>query len=370
MKIALITDLMDDRPAGMGHYIRSLAGAMLDQGTDDEFYLIHAREGGDPIYDRANEIVVKPSLLKDRLSRKSLHYPRILKKHSFDLVHYPDYFGPFFSASGFSTVETIYDMVPFVMPEVHTWDVNFTFRKVFPRLIQKHVDRFLCISRSTERDLLKFVPDARGRTVVTLLAADPVFKPEKNAREVAERMGIDGPFILNVGTLEPRKNQAMLVRSFLKMKQQRNLPHTLVLAGKEGWLTKEIHDTVKRSGMDGSVRLLDYVRHDDLPGLYSAADLFVYPSLYEGFGLPPLEAMACGAPVITSNVSSLPEVVGDAGMTLDPHDEPGLSRAMGELLEDRSRLREMSRWGLKRSADFSWERCAQDTLEAYRSIPG
>ena len=174
--------------------------------------------------------------------------------------------------------------------------------------------------------------------------------------------------ILNIGTLEPRKNVVTLVKAFKKLLERECKDYILVIAGEKGWLYKKIFEEIESSGMEKSIRILGVVRDEDLPLLYNCADLFVYPSLYEGFGLPPLEAMACGVPIITSNTSSLPEVVGNAGIMVDPNDIESLSDEMYRVLKDEELKHRMSRDGLKRSKMFTWEKMVNEVLETYEVV--
>jgi len=174
--------------------------------------------------------------------------------------------------------------------------------------------------------------------------------------------------ILNIGTLEPRKNVVTLIKAFKKLQEGRFKDYVLVIAGEKGWLYKRIFEEIESSGAEQSIRLLGVARDEDLPLLYNCADLFVYPSLYEGFGLPPLEAMACGVPVITSNTSSLPEVVGNAGIMVEPHDINSLSETMASVLKDKELKHRMSRDGLKRAKMFTWEKMVSEVLKIYNEI--
>ncbi|MHB9091611.1 MAG: glycosyltransferase family 4 protein, partial [Chloroflexota bacterium] len=189
--------------------------------------------------------------------------------------------------------------------------------------------------------------------------------PDRESAAVRERFGLDKPFILTVGTLEPRKNIVRLLEAFAAVRRT-GLSTCLVHVGPRGWLYEEVYARVNQLELGNSVRFLGRVPIDDLVGLYNAAAVFAYPSLYEGFGLPPLEAMACGCPVVTSNTSSLPEVVGDAGLTVDPLSVPQLVDAISTVLVDRSLADDLRHRGLARGKTFSWERCARETVAVYR----
>jgi glycosyltransferase involved in cell wall biosynthesis len=224
-------------------------------------------------------------------------------------------------------------------------------------------------SEYTRADLIDAYDLPPEKVTVTPYAADPIYVPidkEEARRRVKERFGLRGPFVLALGVLQPRKNLPRLIRAFGRVSRQ--VPHTLALAGKPGWAHEALQRAAAASGLGSRLHFTGYVPDADLPLLYNAADLFVYPSLLEGFGLCALEAMACGTPVVTSNVTSLPEVVGDAALTIDPTDEAALAEAIHRALTDellRARLREA---GLARAAKFSWERTAAETLAVYRKV--
>jgi glycosyltransferase involved in cell wall biosynthesis len=214
--------------------------------------------------------------------------------------------------------------------------------------------------------ILRLPPE---RLFVIPEAAGPAFHPQDAVaiEVVRRRYGLEGPFLLSVGSLEPGKNRERLLQAFARL-QARGLKHALVVAGQRAWRYEGEAPLARRLGLADSVRFLGHVPQADLPALYSAADLFVFPSLYEGFGLPALEALACGTPVVASNVSALPEVVGDAALQVSPLDVEALADAMERLLRDdrlRSDLRER---GLERAAQFSWEKAARQTAEVYHRV--
>jgi glycosyltransferase involved in cell wall biosynthesis len=183
------------------------------------------------------------------------------------------------------------------------------------------------------------------------------------------RRGLPERMVLFVGTLEPRKNLPLLLEAYARLRQT-GCTHTLVVAGGKGWYYQAIEATVERLGLRDAVLFPGFVPDEELPLWYNAAELFVYPSLYEGFGLPPLEAMACGTPVITSNAASLPEVVGDAGVVVDAHDVTALARAMADLLGDAERRRRLRAAGLARARQFTWRATANRTAALYHEILG
>ncbi len=225
-------------------------------------------------------------------------------------------------------------------------------------------DRVLCVSATTARDLAEHLGVAAERVDVTPLGTDLVPASDEEVALLRARIGLDGPYLLGLGTLEPRKDLPTLVRAFATLAAA--LPHTLVLAGLAGWGSDELAEAVAASGAAERIRLTGYVPEQDKAALLSGADLLVYPSRYEGFGLPVLEAMACGTPVVTTTGGSLPEVAGDAALLVPPGDPEQLAAAVLELLGDQAAWADQARRGRARAAAFTWERCADLTATAYR----
>ncbi len=237
----------------------------------------------------------------------------------------------------------------------------------------RQVDHIIAVSESTKRDLIRLLGVPEDRVSVIYEAAHPLFSPVTNTDALDRtraRYQLTSPFMLFVGTLEPRKNLPTLLRAFRGLRDKYKSPASLVIVGNRGWLADEVDRTIAELNLGDAVRFLGGIPNDELVYLYNAATAFVFPSFYEGFGLPPLEAMACGTPVITSNVSSLPEVVGDAAMLINPEDVDALTVAMARVLSDEKIQREMRDKGLKRAQAFSWERAASETLAVYRQVAG
>ena len=224
--------------------------------------------------------------------------------------------------------------------------------------------RFVAISQATADDLAARFPAARARTDVIALAADERYAAagagSPPPAELLRRVGIDGPYVLGVGTLEPRKNLPRLIEAFATLPEGVRAGRRLVLVGATGWDTDETLASIARHA--DVVRTLGHVAEDDLPALYRGADLMACPSLYEGFGLPVLEAMAAGAPVLTSDRSSLPEVAGDAAILVDPTDTAAIRAGLQRALTDRGLREQLAVRGRERARDFSWERCARETI--------
>ncbi len=268
---------------------------------------------------------------------------------------------------------TVYDLIPLRFPEYYSTGSRF-FNVVRDSLQSlKSEDWALCISESTRNDLCEYRPDlSPERVIVTPLAASSIFRPcrENSVLDATRRKYSipDGSYILSLGTLEPRKNLPRLIKSFARLVKQEHIADlSLVLVGVKGWQYDEIFREVAATGLSyDRINFTGFIPDSDLSALYSGALAFAYMSQYEGFGLPPLEAMQCGVPVITSNTSSLPEVVGEAGIMVSPDDEDGICQAMLDLYRDSTLRSELAARSLERASLFSWERCVHETVEAYK----
>jgi len=302
-----------------------------------------------------------------KLSWPNLQLPRGAEGAGLDLVHVTTPYGCF-RDTRFKKIITICDVTPLLFPETHGRMQVWHHRLALP-FILRSADRIITISEASRRDIIRCCNVPEEKVSVTLLAASLPALPVGGVTSAAPVVGIAGPYILNVGTLEPRKNLSGLLDAFAAA-CRRGLPHSLVIAGAGGWGRASIPAIAERLGIGDRVQVAGFIEDRDLPGLYAGADFFVYPSLYEGFGLPVLEAMACGTPVITSNISSLPEVAGDAALLVDPHSSEELSSAMLRLAGDAGLRQELRSRGWERAAQFSWERTADETWRIYQEVMG
>ncbi len=267
------------------------------------------------------------------------------------------------------TITTIHDLSVLLHPQWHPADRVRWYERDFARGVAQ-TKRFLAVSEYTRQELVNRLNIAPDRIDVTPLAPRPAFQPQPAERVAACRRDFALPerFFLFVGTLEPRKNVAGLLAAYGALPASVRRAHPLVLAGGWGWNTAELAERLRAGSRSDDVRLLGYVGDDVLASLYTTATALVWPTYYEGFGLPPLEALACGCPVIVSNVTSLPEVVGDAGVLLDPLDVAAWTAALRRMVEDAAWRAEWQRRGPERAARFSWARCAALTRAAYERV--
>ena len=292
-----------------------------------------------------------------RLSLEMLRHPP-------DVLFVPAHALPLLPAP--RSVVTIHDLGFLHFPEAHT-RAQRLYHRVFTRLSAARATRIIAISEATRSDLQAFYGTPAGKIRVVYHGVDERFQPQDaaHASAVARRYGIDSPYLLFVSTVQPRKNVARLIEAFAIARASLGprCPLRLVLAGKRGWMTEQIERRAAELGVEQEVSFIGYVRDADLPALLSGALGYVVPSLYEGFGMTALEAMACGTPVLASNTSSLPEVVGDAGLLVDPLDTLAIADGIGQLAEDAALRDDLRERGLRRVAGWTWQRCARQTLE-------
>jgi glycosyltransferase involved in cell wall biosynthesis len=287
-----------------------------------------------------------------------------------DLYFGPCFFGQFHAS--FRTVIAIHDMCHCFYPEETCPAIHPLLVSELPRQARL-ADAIVTISHSTRADVVKFLPVVPEKVRVTPLGVDPRFRPIHDPvtlRRVRRRYDLPERFVLSVGTLEPRKNIARLCEAFRILWHQSDKRWGLVLTGGKGWKDGPIHQALGEMPV-GAVRLTGYVPDEDLPALYSLADAVVYPSLYEGFGLPVVEAMACGTPVVTSDRSSLPEVSGGAALLVDPLSPVAIAGALVRVLQDEALRADAKRAGLRNAQRFSWEEAGQQTLALFDEVsPG
>jgi glycosyltransferase involved in cell wall biosynthesis len=279
-----------------------------------------------------------------------------------DLLHAAAFIPPLWFKG--KTIATIFDLTFIRYPQTQKWTGRFWWRMLGKPGVQK-ADHLTTISQSSKNDLRRFLNVPEKKISVVYPYVSDFFKPVSNSETIVSKYKLPENYILFVGTLERRKNLVSLLRAFALCKRKASIKHGLVLVGKRGWLYRDIFQAVEELGLKQDVFFLGYVPNEDLPGLYSAADLSILVSLYEGFGLPVLESMACGTPVITSNVSSLPEVAGDATILVPPTDIEQIASAMIDVLSSAEIREQMIARGFSQVSKFTRERFAKEMIAAY-----
>ena len=372
MKVGILTDSMDKKKAGLGVYTKNLVENISKIKKD--IYLIHydtnADESVKKIYKERKEIVIPlPKIHPKMTSWLYVKLPLSLRELELDILHEPGIVRPsILYSSGFKKIITIHDLVPLIFPNTTSLFDIVNLKVV--QMLKRNIDAVIVPSENTKRDVIRFFRIPNDKIKVIPHGRDKRFRPIRDQEEleiVRLKYKLPDKFVLFVGTLEPRKNIKNLIKAYYKLKKK-GIRHKLVIVGKRGWKYKQIFDVWKSLDLRGDVMFVDYVEDEYLPFIYNLADLFVYPSLYEGFGLPPLEAMACGCPVVVSNTSSLPEVVGDAGIKVDPCNINEIADAIYEILINDDLKHELVKRGLKRAKLFSWEKAAKETLKVYEGV--
>ena len=359
--------------AGIGRYTRELVRSLAELDRDHDYVLFAAASG-----QRLADVGWPPNFqmrsapLSDRALAILWHRLRLplwveLATGPVDIFQSPDFVLP--PVRRARTLVTVHDLSFIRYPQCADANLRAYLNKVVPRSVQR-ADLVLADSQSTKDDLVELLGVELSKIEVVYPGVEERFRPIKDQaylEQVRKQYNLPSRFILGLGTLQPRKNFTRLIEAFADLRFAICDLH-LVIAGGKGWLYEEIFATVERLGLEEKVVFPGFVADEHLPALYNLADLFVFPSLYEGFGLPPLEALACGTPVITSDASSLPEVVGQAGLMVKATDVEALAQAMKQVLEDDALQEEMIARGLEQAKKFTWEKAAAKLLNLYETL--
>ncbi len=291
----------------------------------------------------------------------------IIKK-DIDIFHGPSFVSPFFKSC--KQIITIHDLTFLFFKEGYTLMNRLYFRLFLSRSIRKS-DIIIANSNATKNDILKYYKIPEEKIKITYLGIDKDFKKDYSTEELQEikaKYSIPDKFFLFVGLLSPRKNIKNILDAFYLLKKDATIKHKFVIVGKKGWLYSDIFNFIEQNNLQNEVIFTDYVDENDLPAIYSLATAFLFTSLYEGFGLPILEAMQCSCPVITSNISSMPEVGGNAALYVNPYLVNEIKNAMKSMLENEDLRKDMIKKGHEQAKKFSWEKTAQDTLKIYQDL--
>lgn len=370
-RVGIDATALPPQPVGAGNYTIQLIRSLARLESDLEF-VIFAQPHGQALIDIPEHPGFHWSLVPNhpparRLLWEQTGFPQLIHQEGIDLLHSLHYTRPLRLPC--ASVVTFHDMTFFLFPELHT----FAKRYYFPAAIRysaRAADAIIAISESTRQDAMRLLNIDPGRIHTVLLGVTDEFRPISDYSQLStirQKYLLPEHFILYVGMLEPRKNLPLLLRAYRQVLDRGKAP-VLVLAGRMGWGVSALQQMISELALTDQVYFTGYIVPEDLPFVYNLADLFVYPSRYEGFGLPPLEALACGTPVITSAVSSIPANMGEAAILVQPDDEAGLSTAIWETLNNPELLHELSLKGPLQAARFTWETTAQQTLTLYQQV--
>ncbi len=356
--------------AGIGRYTRGLVRALAEMDQQNRYVLFSAgrdRQGGWPANFALRSVPLTDRHLSILWQRLRLPIPIELVTGRLDILHSPDFVLPPTLAR--HKVLTVHDLSFMRCPECSSPALLEYLMRSVPRSVAR-AHLILADSQSTRRDLLDLLDVPPERVEVLYAGVEPRYAPQEAAaaQAAARKYGLAQPFILGLGTLQPRKNFARLIRAYHLLRQRHHVPHQLVIGGGRGWLYEDIDATIAELGLAEQVRLVGFVDDADLPALYAGADLFAFPSLYEGFGIPILEAMGCGTPVVTADNSSLPEVAGDAALLVDPLDIEALADALWRVIDDGALRQTLVQRGYQQVQRYTWRAAAETLLGIYRSV--
>jgi len=365
MKIAIFTQRMDGRATGTALYARRLVENLIELAKEagDELFLAHREKSGDPIYQKAREIL----LPKLPLPRGAYFFSEALflwkTRNDFDIIHYPEEsIYPLFWLSRAKIIITAHSGVEgwrdFGILRRRWWLIWCTFR-----FFKNRISRVICDSYSTKNSLQNFFNIPENKLSVVYLGVDERFfsaLPQKNA---------SAPYLLAFGRIDPHKNIPRIIEAYYKVKTEHGIPHCLILGAKH-WPpeNKKVDNLINKLGLSGDISFLKFVRDEDLPALYKGADIMIFPSLHEGFGLPILEAQAAGTPVITSNLFAMPEIAGGpkAAHLIDPYSVDDIATGIWKILNDSAYKNLLTEQGLRNSTKFNWVKTAEETFKIYK----
>jgi glycosyltransferase involved in cell wall biosynthesis len=355
------------RRAGVSRYVHNLLTHVLREDPEGDYTVF---VGGRCALSLSGKL--KPARLPTnrplvRIAWEQACQPLQLVREGIALLHSPVNVQPVFLPC--KGVVTVTDLSFMTFPQAFRMGRRL-YQRWFTRWSVRHADRVIAISKTTAQDVVQLFDVPADKVSVVLPGVDARYQPIGDRERVTQfrrLRDLTDRFVLFVGTLEPRKNLLTLLQAYAAFRRAGG-GYKLALVGGRGWLYEPILAAIDELDLRGDVVLPGFVAEEELPLWYNAAEAFFYPSLYEGFGLPPLEAMACGTPVVVSDASSLPEVVGDAGLLLDPNDSQPWAEALERLWRDAAYREDLASQGLRRARRFSWSRMARETIAAYRSV--
>jgi glycosyltransferase involved in cell wall biosynthesis len=378
MRIAIDYTAAIRQGAGIGNYVRSLVDAMLAQDSRNQYTLLTSgRPSQEHPFPKADNVRGRSIIIPDRYLN-ILWYRWRLPLHAtlftgqVDIYHGPDFVLPPINGK-VRKVVTVHDLAFLEHPEYAVPQLAAYLKKVVPEAVAA-ADVIAAVSHATSQTLIEYFHTPPEKITIIPNGIRSYFRRITDPILLAatrHKFGLKHPLVLGVGTLEPRKNHLGLIKAFHKAQstaEKKQRPAMLALAGGTGWLYEETQQLIAKLKIENKVRFLGRVSELELITLYSMADVFVFPSFYEGFGVPLIEAMACGAPVITSNTSSLPEVAGDAAVLIDPHNNDQIAKAMLQVLENEQLRHELRQKGYARAQNFTWPKSASKMLSVYQKL--
>ena len=353
---------------GIGTYTENVLKNLIRIDTTNNYHVFWSGNNYESIKNENCKIIMTSK--KHQRFFEDHYFPVNISKEKIDIYHMPQNGIGFSEEISCKKITTIHDLIPYILPETVGKGYLLKFLKEMPIIIGGS-DGIITVSEFSKRDILKFFPIDENKIFVTPLAADKKYIPlDKTYCRcfLKDTYKLTDPFILYLGGFSERKNVASALIAFSKVYKELDKKYNLVIVGAYKDSSQRLVKLATELKIDSNVVFTGFVPEEHLPAFYNACDTFIYPSFYEGFGLPPLEAMNCGTPVIASNLTSIPEVVGDGGILINPYDILEISNAIGNLLGNEQLREELSYKALKRASEFSWQHTAERTLKAYESV--
>jgi glycosyltransferase involved in cell wall biosynthesis len=359
---------------GIGRYSLNLIRSLASIDQTNQYIIFKNKEIREKIVDVPNFQEIEIDFR--HLSMRSLIYlPLLIKKYNLDVFHSPFFIAPLWGVK--NLIVTVHDLMALTFPGFFggrgylKQKVAYWYHRIFVPLSIKKAKKIIAVSQSTKMDLINYLHIDSERISVIYEAVDDYFKKPHTADELGKfkkNKGLPANYFLYTGNMKPYKNINLMISALAILKNKGVLKHKLLMAGRKDRFFPIVYKEVKDKNLSDDVVFLDYVSDEELPLLIKCADIFIFPSLYEGFGLPALEAMSLGVPTIVSNASSLPEVVSDGAIIIDSHDPQDLAQAVVSLLKDEDLRKNLSKRGIERSKVFSWRKAAEETLEVYLKV--
>ncbi len=374
MKIGIDAHVIGKKKTGAEVYCKNLIRELAHLDSENQYQVFLSPSGADfsRLHNDNNHFNFKTIKTRNLLFQRFISLPWETSRNNLDILHTQRVVPLFCSAK---TIVTIYDIAHQIYPSFFSRKDRLAMRSLIP-FSAKRADRIITCSETTKKDLINYYHIPEAKIAVIPLAVDlrkynPLVEPEL-IRKIRQKYKITLPFILFTGAIEPRKNLICLVKAFAKLKKLLSSDYLLVISGTErdenhGY-SKKLRESISSLGLENKVMFLGYLPDEDIPLLYKAAEVFVYPSLLEGFGLPPLEAMACGTATVVSSIPSLLEVVGDSALKVNPNNVDGFAQAIYQLINNTNRRQQLEKEGRKRAELFSWRETARKTLLLYQDL--
>jgi glycosyltransferase involved in cell wall biosynthesis len=367
MRIGFNAQILARANAGVATYAKNIIQHLVQRESDHEFYIFGNREFLPPLESRRTRLLSTNAMVKGswrRILWEQFVLPIKSRRHQVEVMYYPDHTSALIEKTC-PEIITIHDLAFLAYPETFATS-NRLYKTLAVKRSAQQAERIIVVSQATKQECLRWleVPETKLRVIHNGISNGfKQIEDKAKLEETQKKFGLNSNFILFVGTLEPRKNLVKLISAYADLRQQKRIEHQLIVVGAKGWLFSEIFASVEKLSLKKQVSFLGYVTEEELVALYNLADVLVYPSLYEGFGFPPLEAMACGCPVVTSKQSSLPEIAGEAARLVDSYDIADIADGIFDVLNDASLRQRLIERGLERVKLFTWARAAQQILQ-------